>query len=629
MDTIIEEWKKLLDEFKGAVDKDLEEIHKCKAAVQDIRPDYVDKHACGRFIRSNDPIIISSPNIIIGNVDADGSLIGGTPSKILLRASNIGLEGVGREGECGSIVSKATVIRQIAVDPGIDGLEAVVMPESEIVSQAKRISINSCSDDGFFVSDPHNGAKGISIKSDTAINIDSSVPLALRKTRLKEISDSLDTLIRQYKSSVDRLGNELDETFRNIDQALSDADTMKFNNEDISSRVGLLDCLRQECENATIILNDKVRELVGNISRLAEAKRQKSVVTALKDALPEEKDYNEKGSGTRVNINADTLSLSTYNGDGKECVNPEAGVFVESKCMLLSSLDADGAILDGSSFSVASMSVEFNSTDTAYEDKTKKQKGTLKTVGDFNVYARKVNVKSVDSQFDLTAQNEADKHKETGVSDGSFLNVRIGGVDVSTVGTDGKAAGSIVMNSKTVDICSIDLDKDKKADKLNEGGQIVLRAEKVTSGCYDDKFKTARAQVLSKETVVQSEGGVSLMQDKDNGVFIKGNAVSVGSTNNTITGPLTVNGATKVDNTLNVTGNTSLSNLAVSGEFKSNALSDGFKSVAAGSSEKAKSSLEAENPAAVQPGQSESLASVRAVDDKGKVQIIKHEDAEK
>ncbi|MCQ2143720.1 MAG: hypothetical protein MJY56_06600, partial [Bacteroidales bacterium] len=592
MDTIIDEWKKLLDEFKGAVDRNVDEIRKCKAAVQSIRPDYVDKSASGRFIRSKDPIIISSPNIIIGNVDADGNLINGTPSKILLRATNVGLEGVGREGENGSIVSKATVIRQIAVDPGIDGLEAVVMPGSEIVSQAQRITIDSSADNDFFISEAHRPSPGITIKSDTSIDLNSSVGLASRKAKLETLSASLDTLIKQYQNEVDSISREIDGAFKDIQQALSDADTLKLNDEEISSKVGLLNDLRKECEDATVALNKKVAAMVASISRLAEAKREKSVVGKLKEALPKEEDYKENGSDTFIRMNADTLYMSTLDGDGGNCVSPGSGILFDSRYVHVSSLDTTGKLMDGSYFGVASMTVEFNSTRTEYSD-DKKQKGTVKSLGEFNVYAKKVNVKSVDSQFDSGAQNAADKHKETALTPESSLSVRLAGIDFSTVGTDGVAAGAITMNSQNVDICSIDLDKDsKQPSKFNDKGQIVLRANKITEGCYDDKFKTTRAQILSKETLIESEGGVSLMQDKDNGVFIKDKGVSVGSTKNTVSGPVTINGATKVADKFEATTEAKIANLQVSGEFKTTNIENSFKATTTAEKKKAKKKKE-------------------------------------
>lgn len=581
MDTIIQEWRKLLNEFRDSVGKEVAEIRRCKAAVQNIRPDYVTQQASGRFIRSNDPIIISSPNIIIGNVDADGNLIGGTPGKILLRGTNINLEGVGRDGEAGSVVSRATSIRQIAVDPGIDGLEAVVMPESEIVSQARRVSIDSSSDDGIFINTPHAARDGVSIKSDTSIDIDSSMSLATRTELLDRVSGTLDALIADVDKDVEIAGMTIDTLFDFLEKSISDAEVLKFNGQEISSKIGLLDDLRKQCEEASIRLNSAVREMTAAISKLAEAKRQKRLVDNMKQSLPTEEAYDSNGSQTSVRLNADAVSLSTRNGNGKYCVNPESGITLSSKFIKMSSADQNGTLIDGSSFYVASGDIEFNATSTTYEN-DEKTAGTIKSVGDFNVFAKNVTVKSVDSHFDRNAQNEEDKHKETGLAQDGKLKIKFADVNVSTVGTDGKAAGTISMNSKTVSLLSADLGEDKTSlENYCDKGKIVLGAERIVAGDIDEKFNTSTVEIYSNTTAILSTDSIFLAQDSENSIVLDNKSVFISSNGNKISGETEITGKTKVAGGLEA-DDTKISNLQVSGEFKTNSISDGIKAPSAG-----------------------------------------------
>ena len=85
-------------------------------------------------------MIISAPNIVIGNVDKNGDLLSGGVGNVTIKGSNVALEGV---GDGGSVVTRASSIRQTAVDPGVDGVENVVRSTSEIVSQAGSIVLHS------------------------------------------------------------------------------------------------------------------------------------------------------------------------------------------------------------------------------------------------------------------------------------------------------------------------------------------------------------------------------------------------------------------------------------------------------------------------------------------------------
>ena len=122
MRTIAEQfkyWQEALDDFQKNVEKDLDEIRRYKSEVQQMKIDLIDHLEKGRYVRDDQRVIISAPEIIIGNVDKSGTLCG-SHSKIILRGTDICLDGVGAGASgVGSIVSRAANIRQIAVDPGM------------------------------------------------------------------------------------------------------------------------------------------------------------------------------------------------------------------------------------------------------------------------------------------------------------------------------------------------------------------------------------------------------------------------------------------------------------------------------------------------------------------------------
>ena len=97
MRTIAEQfkyWQEALDDFQKNVEKDLDEIRRYKSEVQQMKIDLIDHLEKGRYIRDDQRVIISAPEIIIGNVDKSGMLCGSS-SKIILRGTDISLDGVG------------------------------------------------------------------------------------------------------------------------------------------------------------------------------------------------------------------------------------------------------------------------------------------------------------------------------------------------------------------------------------------------------------------------------------------------------------------------------------------------------------------------------------------------------
>ena len=72
MDYIIKDWEKKMSAFESSVEKDLKEIRKCKADIQQMRNEIQREKQGNYFVRDAQRIILSAPEIILGNVDPDG-----------------------------------------------------------------------------------------------------------------------------------------------------------------------------------------------------------------------------------------------------------------------------------------------------------------------------------------------------------------------------------------------------------------------------------------------------------------------------------------------------------------------------------------------------------------------------
>ena len=115
-----EKWQTELEELQKNVKKDLEEIKRCKTEVQSMKNNLTDTLGelkelyRGKYIRDEHRIVLSAPEIIIGNVDKDGVLYN-MPSRIVVRGNDVNLEATGLGGLLGgTVVTRASHIRNIA-----------------------------------------------------------------------------------------------------------------------------------------------------------------------------------------------------------------------------------------------------------------------------------------------------------------------------------------------------------------------------------------------------------------------------------------------------------------------------------------------------------------------------------
>ena len=220
MDYIYEKWEEKLSAFQDNVESELKEIRRIKAEMQQMQADMVSDMMKGRYVRDHDCLVLSAPKIIIGNVDCNGTQFEGG-SEVIIRGSQVGIQGTGEGGE---VEVRAASIRQIAEDPGVDGLEHVVGTLSQIVSQARNIIIQSNdvdSDDdsckGTFSATPAStGTSGVCIHADKQIDIQAA---ATAESRQEDLEDQISALEKKQsalqseakgcKESFDDLASEL------------------------------------------------------------------------------------------------------------------------------------------------------------------------------------------------------------------------------------------------------------------------------------------------------------------------------------------------------------------------------------------------------------------------------------
>ena len=98
-DYIFDDWKVMLNDFQDCVQKDLAEIHQQKVEIQQMKSEMLKAMEGFKIYRDENRLILSAPEIVIGNVDESGDLIGGT-GKVVIKGDELAFDGVPHRQSC-------------------------------------------------------------------------------------------------------------------------------------------------------------------------------------------------------------------------------------------------------------------------------------------------------------------------------------------------------------------------------------------------------------------------------------------------------------------------------------------------------------------------------------------------
>ena len=649
---IFEEWKKMLEKFQQCVDKGVEEMHQQKAEVQQIKTDIFNRLDRGAYYHDDERIVISAPEIVIGNVDKSGTLNGGCVGSVVIKGSDVSLEGV---GETGRIVSRAPIIHQKAVNPGIDGRENVVCDSSEIVSQACDIVLHSSDAKDEFSQIPvHAGRGGISLHADQRFNIEAAVTAEWRKKQIEAIIKGLDTQSKELKKSVEDQKKAVDKFLQDMIK-LAEKEEKLNAPKDHSTFTNLTDIseIHEQIEALLPSVYRSTQTFIDLVSELAEVNRRKKALEKEKGAIKTGDDFKKKTTGASMSVVAESISVATADGDGNLHTNLEAGISVRTPRMGLNMHDDEGALVKDGYFSVSAQDITLNTVnpkdkgkewpmegkvkiqskdinleaiDYKMNDKnqlwekelTKEGKITMsaKTVevstanpkgierdekgkltkgefvgeGDVIIRSKTVTVESLDYEV------KDGKLKTKALTKDSKLGIRTEKTTVIAADAEGKATGSINLNAKAVNVKSMDVDKEKLTDnKLAAGSTMTLVSEKMYVGAKSKDIKSKKLQAVSEEIGAFADKTLEMQQgDGKAAVQLDGGKAAVGGDKTQVYGETTVNGKTEVKDELKapkVVGDS----VEAKSAFKSPNIKDGMGGGAGGGGGKLSTKLKTED----------------------------------
>lgn len=654
MGTVFSDWKKALQNLQDSVAKDLEEIRRQKAEVQQIKIDIFNRLAEGKYFRDDKRIVISAPEIIIGDVDKSGTLWG-DGGAVVVRGGNVSLEGTGKAGK---VDTRAALISQIAVDPGPDGIEEVVYPHSQIVSQARNIVLQSNASDGYFSQPPVSGGAGVRIHADDSIEISAAQSVEKRGNL---ISDKLGAL----KSAKADLNSEASKKMSQVNKIISDIeDVLKsetdLNDEELTMRSNMVDLmdLQNEYESMIPALYNAVTNCIDTLSRLAETNRRITALEAEQKEVDKVKsDFKDKSTGARLTVNAERMLFSSVDGDGNIRTNDGSSIYMQARHTSINSLKEDGTLIDDGSVSFRTQSMSLSTADRKMTDE---KNGSITTGGSVSINTKDFSVSAVDydikddkwevkdqtadssiflragktvllsqdkdgnttGQFSVNAADtkfsSADKDKNTtGTFTVQAQKMSLSSTDkdknatgqftlvtelasVAAVDKEGKAKGQICLDAKDVYVKATDVDPEKLTDKnMTAGSSLTLLAEKMYIGRSDKDNQAKELLVSADKTGVYGKTTAEVQQGEAKAVLqLDGGKVALSGSKAEFYGDNTING--KSDFKGDVTApKLTADNLEAKTSFKSKNISDGIAVPGAPSSAKLSAKLkEADAPKA-------------------------------
>ena len=613
-DTIFSNWLSALQDLQSSVSKDLSEIRKQKAEIQQLKVDILNEVARGRYIRDNERLVLSAPEIVIGNVDASGMLYGDSGT-IIIRGQKLGLEGV---GENGSVETRASLITQTAVDPGPDGIEEVVRGQSAIINHAKYITLESheAGKDGYFSrSAATTGATGIRIHADEELEIDASQSVVNRKKAIENRLNEVKQQAQDLNSEAVKAMTNITTIVASMELLLQSQDLLNIDENTMRLTVTDLDNLTQKFKDQLPYAYDALENAIATMTKLAEAtRRQKALEDEKKLVEDATEHFQDMETGAHLTVTAEQMDIASKDGDNNIRENPAASISVQTSRLNIASYKKDGSLIDNSCVRIATHDVEVSTVNPKLKEEGKFD-GDYTTVGSVQVNSKNVSVTAVDysindgkyevkeqtkeSSFSVRAENVSmlsfDKDGNTTGSwyvsaekmgQGSFdkdgnatgtLKLSAEKMQMAALDKDAKALGQMVINAKDVFVKSVDMDKSSGSDKgLADGGNMVILAEKMFVGRTDDKTLTKELQISADKTGVygkttaeiQQDGGKALVQLDGDNIAIKGSKLEYYGDN-------TVNGKTEFKADVKAP-KLEADNLEAKSSFKSPNISDGI-----------------------------------------------------
>ena len=248
----------------------------------------------------------------------------------------------------------------------------------------------------------------------------------------------------------------------------------------------------------------------------------------------------------------------------------------------------DGSLKKDGEVRVNAKTISMSTANTKMKDDGKN--GDQPAEGDVFITSKNIFVEAVDREI------KDYKPEEKALTKDSTLSIRVEKTNLSATDTEGKATGSVAVNSKVVQVKSMDVDKDKRTDKsLASGSTMLLLSEKMYMGAKDKNNKSKLVQTVSEEVGLFADKTMEAQQGEQKAVLqLSGGNASISGSKMQIYGATTINAKTEIKDELKAPKAT-VDHVEAKSSFKSSNISDGIPVPAPPASAKLSAKLKAED----------------------------------
>ena len=638
MGYIFEEWEKRLSNFANSVEKDLAEIRQCKADIQKMKVEMTAELQKGRYVRDDHRLVLSAPEIVIGNVDRNGTLFSGG-STIVVRGTDVGLQAA---SEGGVLELRAPGIRQIAEDPGVDGREHVVYNRSEVVSQARNIILQSDDTvDAFYEPAIPSGGSGVRIHADQKLELEATMTAESKVKLLDDCVKKAEESKKTLKAMADKQKEGFKKSVEEIKKLIEEKEKLCTDLTAVRTNAGEIVDLDRDIRELSSSISNNIYDFNNVLSELAEVNRQIKCFKEQKGKVVKGDDFKKNTTGATVSIKGESIGIVSADGENNLRDNEGSGIALTANNVSIASVEEDGKLKEKGKVSVKAMNIEMA---TAGEADAKYEKDELTTAtytaeGDFTLKSKNITIESVDYEVkdkklqekaltadskiklraktievsteasanvevddkgELTKANftadgdiivrsktftlestdndiESGKPKEKALTKDGKVTIRAEKMDLSATDTEGKATGSVNINAKAVGLKSMDVEKEKRTDdKLAAGSTMTLVSEKMFVGAKSKDIKSKKLQAVSEEMGMFADKTFEAQQGDGKAVLqLDGGNANVGGSKTAVYGDTTINGKTEIKGDVKAPKAT-IDNIEAKSSFKSTNISDGI-----------------------------------------------------
>ena len=521
-DRIYQDWEAKLKSLLDSVEKELKEVRAQKEALFSLNTDVQNKVE-GRLIHDDRRLILSAPEIVIGNVNMGGTLDPAGGCTIIIRGNNIAVEGV---GDAGSVAVRAPMISQTAENPGIDGKEHTVEGVSQVIIQSREVSIDSNdipAGGAFLDARGVGGGSGVALYADKRMSLSAVSSKKSLTARLEEKLNSLKDIKNALKEEAKDDLDKFKEQSKELSKINDDRDKLRLKDEDeLTSIYNDIDELNNLINELSPQLAEEVYRQSKTLGELAELNRQEKFFKKMKEEVGKtsDDDFKKKPVQSSMSIQSESLNIMNADGDGNLRTDEGSGLTIHSNRMKVEGVFDDKGSLDKDNRLTVNMKTIDLSTAGRSGVETEED-GTLKTAklpaeGDVIITSKNITMQTIDAEV-------ADKkYKDTGLAKDGSITIRSKSIGLSNINTTDveaddkgkvtkatyKPEGEILLFSKQVQISCMEskLDGDKVEETaLAKDSVFSVRAEKMSLSAADHEGKAAgQATINAKQVTVSA-----------------------------------------------------------------------------------------------------------------------------